>query len=105
MVAETSAYRFLSCAFQALYKDRESQLQGNPPNMLSGLEMKPLWQDPSQRFLPPDFQDFWICQDVQAAFYHLGRRAYTSVPETTYCNPNVQYTPQVANYTNYESHA
>lgn len=105
MVAETSAYRFLSCAFQVLYKGKEAQLRGNPPDMLSGLEMKPLWQDPSQRFLPPDFQDFWICQDVQAAFYHIGRRAYTSFPATTYCNPTVQYTPQVANYTHYESHA
>ena len=64
MVLETSSYGFLCKAFEVLYKDREDQLQGNPPDMLSGLELKPYFQDPSQRFLPVDFQDFWICQDV-----------------------------------------
>ena len=101
MVADTSEYRFLSGAFQVLYKDRETQLRGNPPDMLSGLELKKYWQDPSQRFLPPDFQDFWICQDVQAMFFHLGRRLYTSTSIYNYCNPKVQYTPQVDNYAGY----
>ena len=103
MVSDTSEYRFLSCAWQVLYKDREDQLQGNPPDMLSGLEMKGRWQDHSQRFLPVDFQDFWICQDVQAAFYFLGKRASTSYPETSYCTPKLQRQPQVDNYTGYPS--
>ena len=41
MILETSAYNFLSGSFQFLYKNRESQLRGNPPDMMSGLELKP----------------------------------------------------------------
>jgi hypothetical protein len=46
MVLETSAYGFLCKAFEVLYKNREDQLHGNPPDMLSGLELKPYFQDP-----------------------------------------------------------
>lgn len=99
MTLDTSEYRFLSGAFQKLYKDKEAQLRGNPPDMLSGLEMPPSWQDQDEvRFLPVDFRDFWLCQDARATMYFAGRRSATSYGESQYCTPKLQRQPQEDNY-------
>jgi hypothetical protein len=78
VVTDTSQYKFFKASFDNVYKENEAAglLSGNPPYMLEGLELPDRFTDPTEnRFLPLDFQDFWICQDVNESFNFMRRYA------------------------------
>ena len=105
MVLDTSEYRFTTLAFNEVYKYAEqNNLLVAWNDLPYGLSMKGEWENPEdtqQRFYSVDYQDFWICQDVNAMFRFMGVDEYAwPGPRVgyTYQNPYIPYQPQVWNY-------
>ncbi len=105
MVLDTSEYKFTTLAFNKVYKYAEqNNLLVAWNDLPYGLSMKGEWEDPAdtqQRFYSIDYQDFWICQDVNAMFRFMGVDEYPwPSPRVgyTYQNPYIPYQPQVWNY-------